>query len=185
MSLSDIQKLAAAGELDFLSKPPSTPRSPRRLPSLPRERPVSVSRPLPPAPHSLACKKCRTNVTSISLLLPLEAIPPNSRAFRGFSGKASLFTEMSNVRLSPPKVRLMATGAHTMQEINCAKCAGYLGWKINRAHERSEVWKEGHYLLELENLHATRLEVAIPRSPPLPRMRRHVSSDSEDSTLSS
>ncbi|EEB95592.1 hypothetical protein MPER_05412, partial [Moniliophthora perniciosa FA553] len=87
---------------------------------------------------------------------------------QGFSGKASLFTEMNNVRLSPPKVRLMATGAHTMQEINCAKCAGYLGWKINRAHERSETWKEGNYLLELENLYATRLEAAIPRSPPLP-----------------
>lgn len=39
-----------------------------------------------------------------------------------------------------------------MQEISCSLCSTYLGWKIVRAHERSERWKEGHCLLELEGL---------------------------------
>ncbi|KAF5370883.1 hypothetical protein D9758_002059 [Tetrapyrgos nigripes] len=85
-----------ARELDFLATSTSAPR---RLPSLPLERSPSSSRPtstrpLPPIPRALACKKCKTTITSISLLLPLEAIPVHSRAFRGFSGKASLFTDM-------------------------------------------------------------------------------------------
>ncbi|KAG6831747.1 hypothetical protein H0H92_007899 [Tricholoma furcatifolium] len=72
--------------------------------------------------------------------------------FKGFSGKASLFMETYNVKLSRPAVQLMATGAHTMQEISCSTCSAYLGWKILRAHESSEKWKEGNCLLELENL---------------------------------
>lgn len=39
-----------------------------------------------------------------------------------------------------------------MQEIMCAKCSAYLGWKIVKAHERMEKWKEGKWLMELENL---------------------------------
>lgn len=130
------------------------PPSRRRLPSLPRARPVSATRPLPPIPRPLWCKECRTCITSINHLLPLSAIPPESRAFRGFSGKASLFTEVQHVTLSRPSVQLMATGAHTMAQITCAKCSAYLGWQIVRAHETSEKWKEGNFLLELENLYA-------------------------------
>ncbi|KAJ3575129.1 hypothetical protein NP233_g1308 [Leucocoprinus birnbaumii] len=91
-------------------------------------------------------------VTTSEGLLPASAVPPGSRAFRGFSGKASLFTECYNVTSSAPRVQLMATGAHTMQETFCANCSAYLGWKIVKAHERSEKWKEGHWLLELESL---------------------------------
>ena len=57
-----------------------------------------------------------------------------------------------NVTLAKPGVQLMATGAHTMQEITCGTCREYLGWKIIRAHEKSESWKDGNCLLELENL---------------------------------
>jgi hypothetical protein len=39
-----------------------------------------------------------------------------------------------------------------MQEVMCAKCSAYLGWKIVKAHERTEKWKEGKWLMELENL---------------------------------
>lgn len=39
-----------------------------------------------------------------------------------------------------------------MQETFCANCSTYLGWKIVKAHERTEKWKEGNWLLELENL---------------------------------
>lgn len=159
---------------------------PRRLPPVPRSaRPTS--RPLPQVPRALACKQCRTCITSSKVLLPPTAVsipsqfstrqltsvqfPSDSRSFKGFSGKASLFTETYavhahvhrllsqfpsfpryNVKLSRPGVQLMATGAHTMQEITCSSCSVYLGWKILRAHERSEKWKEGTSLLELENL---------------------------------
>jgi len=127
--------------------------TPRKLPAVPVES-RCISRPLPKIPRALVCKKCGTYISSYNVLLPLSSIPPNSRAFRGFSGKASLFTETYNVTLAKPGVQLMATGAHTMQEITCGTCCDYLGWKIIRAHENSESWKDGNCLLELENLNA-------------------------------
>lgn len=88
-----------------------------------------------------------------------------------------------HVTLSQPAVQLMATGAHTMQEISCTKCSSYLGWHILKAHEKSEKWKEGNFLLELENLYAT-TEILV--SPPSSRSgranpRQRLSSDSDDS----
>ncbi|KAK0212656.1 hypothetical protein DFS33DRAFT_52548 [Desarmillaria ectypa] len=143
----------------------------RRLPSLPT---ALRARPLPPVPRPLACRRCKTSVTSIGVLLPLAKIPVHARAFRGFNGKASLFTDIHRVDFSPPIMHLMNTGAHTMQQISCKKCSAYLGMHIVRAHSHSERWKEGHYLLELENLTAivTRRKVH-PQSS---------SSDSDDSS---
>lgn len=68
----------------------------------------------------------------------------------------------------------MATGAHTMQEITCGTCCEYLGWKIIRAHEKSESWKDGNCLLELENLN-TQSDPLMSDPSPTPRRR---SSDS-------
>lgn len=47
----------------------------------------------------------------------------------------------------------MKTGAHTMQELTCSSCSTYMGWKIVRAHDESESWKDGNFLLELEHLY--------------------------------
>ncbi|PPQ63984.1 hypothetical protein CVT24_009413 [Panaeolus cyanescens] len=148
--------------MDNDSDVPSTSAR-RRLPAVPSSQslqpPVESSqskrssRPLPKIPRALTCKKCGTCITSHNVLLPQSSIPPNSRSFRGFSGKASLFTETYNCKLAKPGVQLMATGAHTMQEITCGVCSTYLGWKILRAHESTETWKEGHCLLELEHLY--------------------------------
>ncbi|KZT64776.1 hypothetical protein DAEQUDRAFT_656357, partial [Daedalea quercina L-15889] len=69
--------------------------------------------------------------------------------FRGYKGKAALYASTLNTSLSPPSILLMDTGAHTVQEAACALCGAYLGWKIVRAHEPSEKWKEGRFLLEL------------------------------------
>jgi hypothetical protein len=44
------------------------------------------------------------------------------------------------------------TGAHTMQELTCSSCSTYMGWKIVRAHDTSESWKDGNFLLEMEHL---------------------------------
>ncbi|GLB37427.1 putative yippee zinc-binding/DNA-binding /Mis18, centromere assembly [Lyophyllum shimeji] len=138
-----------------------------------RSRRRPTSRPLPLVPRPLACKQCRTCITSSHVLLPPSAYP-DSRLFKGFSGKASLFMETYNVKLSRPAVQLMATGAHTMQEITCLLCSSYLGWKIVRAHESSEKWKEGHCLLELENLYYNADDFAASVCP-----SHRLSSDSE------
>ncbi|KAM6502264.1 hypothetical protein JOM56_002241 [Amanita muscaria] len=151
----------------------SKPR--RLLPPVPSSpSPRRTSRPLPRIPGSLACKKCHTSITSIQVHLPPSAYPPDSRAFSGFLGKASLFTETYNVKLARPSVQLMVTGAHTMQEITCSQCATYLGWKIVRAHEHSERWKEGNCLLELECIYSLEDDIRTPRTA-----RDEPSSDSD------
>ncbi|KAH9948046.1 hypothetical protein B0H21DRAFT_821390 [Amylocystis lapponica] len=96
---------------------------------------------------ALACKSCHTFIASRSCLL--------SNSFRGHAGKAALFTDASNILLDPPCMLLMDTGAHTIQEFCCKTCQSYLGWKIIHAHERTEKWKEGRCLLELELLEDT------------------------------
>ncbi|KAH0589094.1 hypothetical protein H2248_004865 [Termitomyces sp. 'cryptogamus'] len=80
---------------------PCNPAVPRRLPPVPFSpavrsslRPTrSTSRPLPVVPRPLVCKKCKTCITSSHVQLPPSAYPPNSRMFKGFSGRASLFME--------------------------------------------------------------------------------------------
>lgn len=52
--------------------------------------------------------------------------------------------------LDPPSILLMDSGAYTIQEFICKSCETYLGWKFVRAHDGSERWKEGHYILELD-----------------------------------
>ncbi|TFY51481.1 hypothetical protein EVJ58_g10541 [Rhodofomes roseus] len=66
--------------------------------------------------------------------------------FRGYKGKAVLYASTLNTVLAAPSILLMDTGAHTIQEAACAPCGTYLGWKIVRAHEASEKWKEGRFL---------------------------------------
>jgi len=75
----------------------------------------------------------------------------------------------------------MATGAHTMQEITCGTCTLYLGWKIVRAHEKSESWKDGHYLLELENL-IVQSDPLMPHDMPPTARRRSSGSESDYSS---
>ncbi|KAH8089894.1 hypothetical protein BXZ70DRAFT_954360 [Cristinia sonorae] len=90
---------------------------------------------------TLACKKCQTRIASKRSVL--------SWSFRGNLGKAALFTKVANVTLHKPTVLLMDSGAHTVQEFSCMRCATILGWTIVRAHEWPEKWKEGYSVLEL------------------------------------
>ncbi|KAI0784050.1 hypothetical protein C8Q75DRAFT_691981, partial [Abortiporus biennis] len=53
-----------------------------------------------------------------------------------------------NVTLAKPTILLMNTGAYTVQDFTCGSCTTALGWRIIKAHERTEKWKEGHYVLE-------------------------------------
>ena len=61
-----------------------------------------------------------------------------------------LMESRKNVRYDRPSIQLMTSGAYTIQEIVCLGCSSYLGWKMIHAHERSERWKEGKHILELE-----------------------------------
>jgi len=149
---------------------PQSPR--RRLPTVPQARARPLSRPLPPIPRPLSCKQCKTIITSYNAVLPASLIPSESRSFRGFSGKASLFTETYNTTLLPAKVQLMQTGAHLLAEITCSTCTAYLGYKILRAFEKTESWKESRFLLELA-------ELVNPYRPDAIGLE---SSDSEDSS---
>lgn len=66
-----------------------------------------------------------------------------------------------------------------MQEIVCSTCDAYLGWKIVKAHSRSERWKEGYNMLELEKLHGGKVEALLVQAALRPRIRSD--SDSDDS----
>jgi hypothetical protein len=46
----------------------------------------------------------------------------------------------------------MRSGGFMVQELECQDCATVLGWKVIKAFERSEKWKENGFLLELDLL---------------------------------
>ena len=56
---------------------------------------------------------------------------------------------------------LMNTGAYRVQNSLCASCGEPLGWKFVRASEKTEKWKEGYFILELNLLE----EEAFPLTP--------------------
>ncbi|TBU28275.1 hypothetical protein BD311DRAFT_758736 [Dichomitus squalens] len=117
-----------------MSKLPSPP-----LPPLPSELdPVAQAGP----PRAFTCTQCRTRITHTARLV--------STAYRGHAGKAALFSDIRNIALDPPSILLMDSGAYTIQEFICATCETYLGWKLVRAHDAPERWKEGHFILELD-----------------------------------
>jgi len=76
----------------------------------------------------------------------LAYVPP--KLTTGFS--LPLYSSRMNVRYDRPSIQLMTTGAYTIQEVICLVCSSYLGWKMIHAHERTERWKEGKHILELE-----------------------------------
>lgn len=58
----------------------------------------------------------------------------------------------SNVALGERQVWLMRSGAHTVRELHCLGCEAYVGFKIVHAHEPTERWKDGAYILERQFL---------------------------------
>ncbi|KAF9811499.1 hypothetical protein IEO21_06583 [Rhodonia placenta] len=107
----------------------------------------------------LACKACRASIVSRSSVITEDG-------FRGYHGKAALVTDAPNTSPAAPSIMLMDTGAHTIAELACASCAAYLGWRVLRAHELSEKWKEGRCILELALLAPLPLR---PLPTPVPR----------------
>ncbi|XP_004505081.1 protein yippee-like At5g53940 [Cicer arietinum] len=71
-----------------------------------------------------------------------------SRSFSCSRGRAYLFSKVVNVTVGPQVDRLMISGLHTVEDIFCCCCGQIMGWKYVVAHEKSEVYKEGKFVLE-------------------------------------
>ena len=53
-----------------------------------------------------------------------------------------------NVLCGPEEERLLMTGLHTVCDLACMGCHRVLGWKYLKAHEPSQKYKEGKFILE-------------------------------------
>ncbi|ETI56882.1 hypothetical protein F441_00745 [Phytophthora nicotianae CJ01A1] len=69
--------------------------------------------------------------------------------FQGTSGKAYLFDTAVNVCTGPPEERMLMTGLHVVLDLYCNTCWSPVGWKYKEAHNASEKYKEGKFILEL------------------------------------
>ena len=86
------------------------------------------------------CNTCDCHLSSKSQII--------SKSFHGRGGRAFLMEEVINVYLGPNETRMLVTGMHVVADINCIDCHTLLGWKYKEAHEETQKYKEGHYILE-------------------------------------
>ncbi|EOY13082.1 PREDICTED: protein yippee-like At5g53940 [Theobroma cacao] len=90
--------------------------------------------------RSYRCKFCRTH-----LALPEDLA---SRSFHCRRGKAYLFNNAVNITVGALEDRVMISGMHTVADIFCCCCGQIVGWKYEAAHEKSQKYKEGKFVLE-------------------------------------
>lgn len=90
--------------------------------------------------NAYSCKFCRTH-----LGLAADIISKN---FHSKHGKAYLFSRVVNVTSGINEDRMMMTGLHTVSDIFCVGCGSIVGWKYEAAHEKSQRYKEGKFILE-------------------------------------
>ncbi|PWA82676.1 yippee family putative zinc-binding protein [Artemisia annua] len=86
------------------------------------------------------CKFCKTNLALAEHVV--------SRGFHCRRGKAYLFSNVVNVTAGPIEERMMLSGLHTVTDIYCVCCGQIVGWKYETAHEQSQKYKEGKFVLE-------------------------------------
>ncbi|CAN6581426.1 hypothetical protein ACFX2I_032796 [Malus domestica] len=87
-----------------------------------------------------SCKHCRTHLGLVDDVI--------SKSFHCRHGKAYLFDKVVNVTLGEQEERIMITGLHTVADIFCVSCGSNVGWKYEAAHEKSQKYKEGKFILE-------------------------------------
>ncbi|KAK4479150.1 hypothetical protein RD792_014661 [Penstemon davidsonii] len=102
--------------------------------------------------NTYTCKHCATH-----LALARDVI---SKSFTSRHGKAYLFDKVLyrpniillydsvNVTVGEKEDRMMITGVHTVVDIFCVGCGSILGWKYEAAHDKSQKYKEGKFILE-------------------------------------
>ncbi|ERM93741.1 protein yippee-like At5g53940 isoform X2 [Amborella trichopoda] len=71
-----------------------------------------------------------------------------SKDFHCRQGKAYLFHNVVNVNIGDLEERLMTSGMHTVADIFCSCCGQIVGWKYEAAHEKTQKYKEGKFILE-------------------------------------
>ncbi|XP_028550269.1 protein yippee-like [Dendrobium catenatum] len=59
-----------------------------------------------------------------------------------------LMIDSVNVTMGLKEDRMMMTGMHTVSDIFCVGCGSIVGWKYEAAHEKSQKYKEGKFILE-------------------------------------
>ncbi|XP_050214156.1 protein yippee-like At5g53940 [Mercurialis annua] len=89
------------------------------------------------------CYSCRCCDTPLAL-----ADDVLSRTFNCRKGRAYLFSNVVNITAGPPDERMMLSGMHTVEDIYCCCCGQQLGWKYVAAHDKSQKYKEGKFVLE-------------------------------------
>lgn len=87
-----------------------------------------------------SCRNCQTPLAKGGDLV--------STFFHSSRGKAYLFRTVENVSVGPLEDRQMTTGLHTVADISCNNCKQIVGWKYEVAHEPSQKWKEGMFIVE-------------------------------------
>ncbi|KAM7526471.1 hypothetical protein LguiA_016373 [Lonicera macranthoides] len=86
------------------------------------------------------CKHCKTHLSLADDII--------SKSFHSRYGKAYLFEKVVNVTIGEKEERMMMTGMHTVVDIFCVGCGSIVGWKYESAHEKSQKYKEGKFILE-------------------------------------
>ncbi|XP_065880077.1 protein yippee-like At5g53940 [Euphorbia lathyris] len=89
------------------------------------------------------CYRCRFCDTPLAL-----ADDVLSRTFNCRKGRAYLFSNVVNITVGPSEERMMLSGMHTVTDIFCCCCGQLLGWKYVSAHDKSQKYKEGKFVLE-------------------------------------
>ncbi|OIW07462.1 hypothetical protein TanjilG_24324 [Lupinus angustifolius] len=71
-----------------------------------------------------------------------------AQSFHCRHGKAYLVEKVVNVTLGEKEERMMITGMHTVVDIFCVFCGSIIGWKYEAAHEKTQEYKEGKFIIE-------------------------------------
>ncbi|KAF3449577.1 hypothetical protein FNV43_RR10306 [Rhamnella rubrinervis] len=86
------------------------------------------------------CKHCETHLALSDDIL--------SRSFHCRHGKAYLYDKVVNITEGEKEERMMITGLHTVVDIFCIGCGSIVGWKYEAAHDKTQKYKEGKFILE-------------------------------------
>jgi len=95
-------------------------------------------------PRVLSCAQCRRHLTYYCYIV--------SKSFTGRGGRAYLLEDVVNVSVGREEERLLLTGLHVVADICCTGCDECIGWTYVRAHDASQKYKEGKFIVEKARL---------------------------------